>query len=482
MEAALIFPHQLFEEHPAFKKDRLILLIEDPRFFSDFAFHKKKLVFHRASLKSFDKALQQKGFRTQYVEEDLELVLKNAKVDSIHFVELDDFSLSHRITSLAKKQHLKIELYPSPGFFTSNEEFSELFSGKKHLICQSLYIYQRKKLNLLLDDYGKPIGGKWSFDAENRKKVPAGLQIPEYPRYRPTEDVIEAQEYVKRKYPLNPGSCEDFNYATTHKLAKKSLINFLENRLHSFGEYEDAIVQKEELLFHSGLSCLLNVGLLTPQQVIDETLAFSSQHEIPINSLEGLIRQLIGWREFVRGVYHLFGQEQRKKNYFNHHRQIPKAFYEGTTGILPIDSAITKLHKNGYLHHIERLMLLGNFFLLCEVSPSEVYRWFMELFIDSYDWVMVPNVYGMSQYADGGMMTTKPYFSGSNYILKMSDYKKGDWCPIWDALFWRFMIKHEEFFASQPRLKVLHQMAMNKKQDQQFLKTAENFLDRLFSS
>lgn len=482
MEAVLIFPHQLFERHPALKKDRLIFLVEDPRFFSDFVFHKKKLVFHRASLNSFQKSLQKKGFKTQYVEKDLASALKSLKVASVHFIELDDFNLSRRITALAKKQNLKMEIYPSPGFLTSREEFSELFKGKRHLSCQNFYIYQRKKLNLLLDNCGKPIGGKWSFDVENRKRIAKGVRIPRLPRYAQTKEVKEAAAYVKRKYPSNFGSLEEFNYPTTHALAKKALMNFLKNRLYSFGEYEDAIVQKEKVLFHSGLSLLLNVGLLTPQQVIDETLAFSKQHKIPINSLEGFIRQLIGWREFIRGVYHLFGQEQKKKNYFKHQRKLCKAFYEGSTGVLPIDSTIAKLQKNGYLHHIERLMLMGNFFLLCEVSPDEVYRWFMELFIDSYDWVMVPNVYGMSQYADGGMMTTKPYFSGSNYILKMSDYKKGDWCPIWDALFWRFMIKHEKFFASQPRLRVLHQMAKKKKQDTQLLKSAQNFLDRLFSS
>ena len=178
----------------------------------------------------------------------------------------------------------------------------------------------------------------------------------------------------------------------------------------------------------------------------------------------------------MRGIYHTIGHKERTCNFFNHTRKLPKSFYLGTTGILPIDCTIKKLKMHAYVHHIERLMLLGNFFLLCEISPNEIYRWFMEFFIDAYDWVMVPNVYGMSQYADGGMMTTKPYFSGSNYILKMSDYPKGQWCEIWDALFWRFMIKHIKFFEKQPRLSMLCLMAKKKKRDHALLKVAETFL------
>lgn len=250
--------------------------------------------------------------------------------------------------------------------------------------------------------------------------------------------------------------------------------------MHHFGDYEDAIVQDEEILFHSCLSPLLNIGLLTPRQVIDETIKFNKKHKVPLNSLEGFIRQLIGWREFIRGIYHTVGEKQRKRNFFKHNRKLSTPFYQGTTGVTPIDVAIKKVLKNGYVHHIERLMVLGNFFLLCGISPNEVYRWFMELFIDSYDWVMVPNVYGMSQYSDGGMMTTKPYFSGSNYILKMSDFKKAPWCEVWDALFWEFLIKHDRFFAKQPRLSFLHQHSKKKRRDPQLHKLAQSFLDRLF--
>ena len=200
---------------------------------------------------------------------------------------------------------------------------------------------------------------------------------------------------------------------------------------------------------------MLNVGLLTPKEIIDQAITFASENKIPLNSCEGFIRQILGWREFIRGVYEVKGTKERTTNYWKFKRKIPASFWEGTTGIPPIDNTIKKVLATGYCHHIERLMVLGNFMLLCEFDPDEVYRWFMELFIDAYDWVMVPNVYGMSQFADGGLMATKPYISGSNYLMKMSDYQKGDWQPIWDGLFWRFMHSHRDFFLKNPRLGML---------------------------
>jgi deoxyribodipyrimidine photolyase-related protein len=200
---------------------------------------------------------------------------------------------------------------------------------------------------------------------------------------------------------------------------------------------------------------MLNIGLLTPREVIDRTLQFAATHETPMNSLEGFIRQVLGWREYIRMVYEWKGRLERSRNYWGFKRKIPKDYWMGTTGIAPVDDTIRKVRETGYCHHIERLMIVGNFMLLNEFDPEEVYRWFMELFIDSYDWVMVPNVYGMSQFADGGLMATKPYISGSNYIMKMSNYAKGDWQETWDILFWRFIDNHRSFFQTNPRLNMM---------------------------
>jgi deoxyribodipyrimidine photolyase-related protein len=274
-------------------------------------------------------------------------------------------------------------------------------------------------------------------------------------------------------------------YPTNHAEAELWLTQFLEQRLVHFGEYEDAFSKdpNQHFLFHSVLSPLLNVGLLSPKQIIDQTLEYANNHEIPLNSLEGFIRQILGWREFIRVIYKREGSFQRNSNFWNFSRQIPPSFYTGNTGIEPIDNVIQKALKTSYSHHIERLMIVGNFFLLCEFNPNAVYQWFMEMYIDAYDWVMVPNIYGMSQFADGGLMTTKPYFSGSNYIVKMSDYKKGDghWQVIWDALFWRFINRHRTFLQQNPRLGMLiitFDKMPTEKQDLH-LSIAEDFLKKL---
>jgi deoxyribodipyrimidine photolyase-related protein len=223
---------------------------------------------------------------------------------------------------------------------------------------------------------------------------------------------------------------------------------------------------------------MLNVGLITPQLIVDETLKFAAENKIPLNSLEGFVRQIIGWREFIRAVYELKGTEERTRNFWGFKRKIPPSFWNGTTGIEPVDTTIKKVLQTGYCHHIERLMVLGNFMLLCEFDPDEVYRWFMEMFIDAYDWVMVPNVYGMTQFADGGLMATKPYISGSNYLMKMSDFKKGPWQEVWDGLFWRFMHVHRDFFLQNPRLGMLVKSfdKMPEQKQKMHLINAENYL------
>ena len=200
---------------------------------------------------------------------------------------------------------------------------------------------------------------------------------------------------------------------------------------------------------------MLNIGLLCPKQIINEVLEAHTTQNFPLNSLEGFIRQILGWREFIRGIYTLEGVKQRTTNHFGYSRKIPESFWTGNTGIEPIDQTIKKLLKTGYSHHIERLMIMGNFMLLCEFDPDEVHKWFMEMYVDSADWVMVPNVYGMGTFADGGIFSTKPYICGSSYMLRMSNYKKGEWCDVVDGLYWRFIEKNLNFFKTNPRLSLM---------------------------
>lgn len=465
-------------------------LVEEWLFFRQYTFHQQKLVLHRASLKFYENWLLQNDHTVNYIETTEKendcrvLVAQLAKQDvtEIHIADMTDNWLGKRMQKACAQNNLQLIRYDSPGFINSSADVEDAFLSKKTYFQTDFYIAQRKQRNILLDKEGKPLGGKWSFDAENRQRFPKKETIPAL--QFPAENVYltEAKKYVTRHFPKNYGNTDQPGlFAVTFADAEKWLDDFLQNRFEKFGVYEDAIVAKEPLLYHSGLASLLNIGLLQPQHIIEKALEATKTYSVPLNSLEGFIRQILGWREFIRVVYEKAGSRQRNTNYWKFTRKIPQSFWTGNTGIEPIDSTIQKILQTGYCHHIERLMVLGNFMLLCEFDPDEVYRWFMEMFIDAYDWVMVPNVYGMTQFADGGLMTTKPYISGSNYLSKMGDYPKGDWQAVWDGLFWRFMQEHRSFFSKNPRLGMLLNTfdKMNPEKQQAHLAAAEKFLKNL---
>ncbi len=461
MLAGLVYPHQLFADHPALAGVDLCVLIEEPLLFTQFDFHVQKLVLHRASLQAYATKLGRLGNKVRYVSA-AELsetgaiagLLKQEGVTQVRFVEPSDDWLRRRLEAGLRRSKLPFEVLGDPHFLCTPEHFAAHLAGRKRkLFFTDFYVEQRKRLGVLLDERGKPAGGKWSFDPENRKKLPKGTKVPRVWQPKPGREVLEARAYVAREFPKAPGAIDGFTYPVTHAEARKGLEDFLDHRFAQFGDYEDAIESSEPFLFHSVLTPSLNIGLLSPSEVF--AAALERADEVPLNSLEGFIRQVIGWREYIRGVYHVYGRRQRSGNSWGHRKKLPASFYDGTTGIEPIDAVIKSVLQYGYCHHIERLMILGNFMMLCEIEPDEVYRWFMELFVDAYDWVMVPNVYGMSQHADAGLMTTKPYISGSAYVLKMSNFKRGPWCEIWDGLYWRFIDKHRGFFASNPRMSVM---------------------------
>ncbi len=490
-EVNLIFPHQLFQESPLLENGSPIYLVEEWLFFRQYKFHKQKIAFHRASMKAYEAYLKSKNLSVYYIEAQDELAdirqlipyLAGKGITQLNYIDTTDNWLEKRIQSAANKNTVKTEKYNSPLFINTPADLQDFFrSDKKKFFQTKFYKQQRKKLNILLEDEQKPIGGKWTFDTENRKKYPKKKTPPaiQYPDNNPFYQ--EASAYTEQHFSDNFGILtESPLYPVDFAGAESWLKQFLTHRFLEFGPYEDAIVAQYTILHHSVLTPMLNVGLLTPKFIIQETLNFANQTSVPLNSLEGFIRQIIGWREFIRGVYECKGTEERTRNYWGFERKIPAGFYDGTTGILPIDTTIKKLLKTAYSHHIERLMVLGNFMMLCEFDPDEVYRWFMEMYIDAYDWVMVPNVYGMSQFADGGLMSTKPYISGSNYLMKMSNYGKGDWQEIWDGLFWRFMHVHRDFFLKNPRLGMLVRMfdKMTEEKQKAHLSIAEKFLEGL---
>ena len=488
MNIGILFPHQLFEQNILVSKCDTIYLVEEYLFFKQYNFHKQKIAFHRASMKFYESHLQSKKIKVVYIDSFNELsdvrklipYLKSVNINAFGYIDTTDYMLQRRIDSICKSQNIKANKNRSPLFLNSPEEIATYFSDRKRMFQTDFYKHQRQSRNILLEQNQKPIGGKWTYDDENRLKYPKGKTPPKVESLKANKFYDEAVIYTNKYFPNNYGKLNtDFIYPTTFAESKKWLQDFFKTRFSEFGVYEDAIVLNEYFLHHSVITPMLNVGILTPQFIIDETLQYASNHEIPLNSLEGFIRQIIGWREFIRAVYELKGNEERTKNYWGFTRKIPASFWNGSTGIEPIDSTIKKVLETGYCHHIERLMVLGNFMLLCEFDPDEVYQWFMELFIDAYDWVMVPNVYGMSQFADGGLMVTKPYISGSNYLMKMSDYKKGNWQPVWDGLFWRFMHTHRDFFLQNPRLGMLVRTfdKMPEEKQEMHLNTASQFLD-----
>jgi deoxyribodipyrimidine photolyase-related protein len=458
-EAVLILPTQLFQEHPLLKTKTLVLLVECERYFSDFKFHKQKLILHRATLRMYHDYLVDAGHTVVYIDfpamQKLEDELIKRNIKQVHYCDPVDVPLQHELEKRMRVCGITLQTYDTPLFLTSRDVVKEYFSTKTSFRQHHFYQFQRKRLQILLTPEGDPVGGMWSFDTENRQAF-SGASA-ESKRYKPHHDAYykEAYAYVQQHFPDNYGSVEHFWYPVTFVTAKKWLQDFLQHRFAQFGPYQDAIVHDEPILFHSVLSPLLNIGLLTPAYVLEQALAYADKHKVPLQSLEGFVRQLIGWREYVRGIYVTVGEKERASNFFGHTATLPEAYWLATTGIDPIDDAIKQALDYAYTHHIVRLMVLGTSMLLRQVHPDEVYRWFMELFIDAYDWVMVPNVYGMSQYADGGLITTKPYICGSNYILRMSDYTKGVWAGTWDSLYWYFVYKHRAVLAKNHRLALM---------------------------
>jgi len=459
-DATVIYPHQLFQDHPALSTGRKVYLVEEPLLLNEFPVHNQKLLLHRLSMQAYKKELEDKGYEVTYISvQDVDtttavfeqIVADEVKV--LHIVDTTDFLLEKRINKAAATHNFKLTRYESPLFILSKTEAIQRYTDSKKHMAQ-FYKQLRKDKNILIDNDGNPTGGQWSFDEANRKKLPKNISLPGDITPYENGDTAAAGvwlESVKGEKYGTPAVC--FPY--THASAWKYLQAFLQERFAHFGTYEDALPSAHARVFHSTLSPLINIGLLTPQEVVDEALRYAKQENIALNNTEGFVRQILGWREFIRASYECDGVTMRTKNFWNHSRTLPQSYWDGTTSIPPIDTAIKNALDYGYSHHIERLMVLGNFMLLNEIDPDEVHKWFMAMYVDAYDWVMVPNVYGMSQFADGGIFATKPYISGSNYLKKMSDYKTGDWEETWTALYWNFINTHKDFFISNHRLSMM---------------------------
>ncbi|MCM3553644.1 cryptochrome/photolyase family protein [Janibacter melonis] len=457
----LVYPHQLFDAHLEVPQGTRVVLVEDDLLFRQYAFHAHKLVLHRASMRRFARRLRGAGLEVDVVESRadeptgprLSALIREIGPDRVEVFDVHDDWLSRDITTALHDGGYDLrtqDVLETPGFLTTREELRGWFAEHPARM-QHFYTWQRRRLGVLVDG-DQPVGGRWSFDTENRKKLPKGYDPPRVDLA--TEhgaDVRAAVEWVAQEFPDAPGDPATFAWPTDAAEARDHLAAFLDERLADFGPYEDAISADHPFVHHALITPMLNIGLITPREVLDAVLAHADEHDVPIASLEGFVRQVIGWREYMRATYHLYGRRMRTSNRLHHDEDLAPGWWDASTGLLPVDLVVQRVLDNGYCHHIERLMVLGNAMCLLRVRPDAAYEWFMKLFVDAYDWVMVPNVYAMSQFAAGEAMTTKPYVSGSNYLKKMSDLPPGEWRDDWDALYWTFVVDHREVFEENFR-------------------------------
>ena len=446
--------------------------------------HKLKILLFLSSMRSYADKLKENKFKLNYSKIDstdfkkdytkkLEKLLKMNKIKEVTSFEIEDKFFETKINNFLKKQNIRWNIIRSPMFLDSREDFKKYLSKTKKPFMAKFYKEKRERLNILLNKDGTPEGGKWSFDEDNRKKLPKNILIPKFPEIKETKHTKILKPIIEKLFSKHPGDTKKFWFATEYKDILKLLDFFIKDKLNLFGDYEDAVDQNNNILFHSALSPYLNLGLITPDIIIQKIMTYHHSKGVRLNSLEGYIRQIIGWREFMRGIYQNFSKEMENGNFFKHNRKMKITFYDGSTGLDPLDHAIKNADKFGWSHHIERLMILSNIMNLCEVEPKLVYKWFMEMFVDSSDWVMVPNVYGMGLFSDGGIFATKPYICGSSYFMKMMDFKRGDWCNVMDGLYWRFIDRNRKFFLKNPRLSMMVRIFDKMKEDRKKLILSE---------
>jgi deoxyribodipyrimidine photolyase-related protein len=434
-----IFPTQLFKDIKYIKTSN-IYLIEEPIFFTKYNYHKMKLAYHRATMKYYYDYLKSKlkNHNIKYINfyEADDTFYKNIKYNNIYIINPTDHPLTTKLEKIYKD---KLIILPTQNFLLDDNDLEYLKNNtfKKSYNHYNFYIYQRKKLNLLMKD-NKPEGNKWSYDTENRKKLPKDINLPTLPKKINNKYTKEATIYINKYFSNNYGEI-NFIYPLNHKDTIKWLNNFLSKKLNNFGIYQDAISSNNTFIFHSVLSPMMNVGLLTDTEVITKTIDFYNKHDIKIQNIEGFIRQIIGWRNYIYAIYMIekpFIKIKHTNNNLYH------KFWSGTTNMYPIDSIIkNNLVPYAYCHHIERLMVLGNFLKLCMIDNDQIFRLFMEWTIDSQEWVMYANIYGMV--LNEIKIMKKNYIASSNYIFKMSNFKDiNNWSKIFDCLYYNYISKN----------------------------------------
>jgi deoxyribodipyrimidine photolyase-related protein len=436
--------------------------------------HKAKIALFLSAMRHFAKELEADGFQVHYVHDSslsivdtLKKLIQQKNIAHLVCIEPGEWRLKVALEALAQDSSLQLDMREDEHFYCSHREFREWAANKKELRLEFFYRLMRKKHNILVDREGNPEGGQWNFDQDNRKPYPkSGPGMIEMPvLFEPDTLTQEVLRFVETNYPEHPGSLQYFRWPINRKQALEALQYFVDYRLRNFGIYQDAMWTDTPYGWHSILSSSLNLKLLNPREVIAAVLDAWKKYALDLSTVEGFIRQILGWREFVRGMYFLDMPKMAQDNYYEHQRALPAWYWTGKTKMRCMQDAVGQTLDYGYAHHIQRLMVTGNFALLAEILPSAVCDWYLAVYVDAIEWVELPNTAGMALFANGGRFTSKPYIASGAYIKRMSNYCGGcqykpdvrfgeNACPV-TSLYWNFLIKHRQQFDGNPRTRLM---------------------------
>lgn len=433
--------------------------------------HKKKIAFLFSAMRHFAVLLKKEGWKVDYhvLQNAPDSSLSTAITEAVQRHEVEnvvvtmpgEYRVLKEMQGWQSELNIRVDILEDTRFVCSIEEFNEWAEGRKQLRMEFFYRIMRKKLNVLMEG-GKPVGGKWNYDAANRKPPSKNLNPPKPLWFEPDPITNTVLELVEEHFGAHFGDLEPFGFAVSREQALLSLDHFIKTRLHFFGDYQDAMVQGQPWMYHSLLSLYLNAGLLTADEVVSAVCLAYEQGAAPLNAVEGFVRQVIGWREYIRGIYWHFMPEYKSQNALDARRKLPSFYWSAKTELNCLRQCILETKRHAYAHHIQRLMVLGNFALLTGIDPDEVNEWFLVVYADAYEWVELPNVTGMTLFADGGIVASKPYASSGAFINKMSDYCKGcsysvskklgeRACPF-NYLYWDFLLRNAEKLEGNHRL------------------------------
>ncbi len=485
-------------------ENSIILMMEVEAETKTVPHHRKKLIFLFSAMRHFAKELEESGWAVDYVRlnnpentgsfaSEIERAVDRHDISQIRVCEPSEHRVMDMIMGWEKHLSLPITITPDYRFLATHGEFNAWAEGRKQYRMEFFYREMRKKTGLLMDG-DAPVGGKWNFDSENRKTAKGDLFMPTPLSFEPDSITQEVLKMVMEHYPDRFGSADGFNFAVTRAQAKEALGHFVKNALPFFGDYQDAMLSGEPFLYHSLLSMYLNVGLVAPLEVCEAVEEAYRKGKVPLNAAEGYIRQIIGWREYIRGIYWLKMPGYTEENALGASRALPDFYWTGETDMHCMSEAIGQTVKYAYAHHIQRLMITGNFALLIGVDPKQIHEWYLAVYVDAFEWVELPNTLGMSQYADGGLLSSKPYASSGAYINRMSNYcksckfdvkeKLGDSACPFNSLYWHFISRNENKLSANNRMSLAYRNL--RKMDEAYLKLllaqAEDFLSRLESA